>query len=85
MQSREHPQQGFRACLGILRLEKSYGKERLESACLRAFTIGAHSYKSVESILKNKLDQQLLPEKKETQTSLVLGEHEYIRGKEYFH
>lgn len=85
MQSREHPQQGFRACLGILRLEKSYGKERLESACLRAFTIGAHSYKSVESILKNKLDQQSLPEKKETQSSLALGEHEYIRGKEYFH
>ncbi len=84
MQSREHPQQGFRACLGILRLEKSYGKERLESACARAFSIGAHSYKSVESILKNKLDQQSLPEKQEMQTSLVLGEHEYIRGKEYF-
>ena len=84
MQSREHPQQGFRACLGILRLEKSYGRERLESACLRAFTIGAHSYKSVESILKNKLDQQSLPEKKETQASLVPDEHEYIRGKDYF-
>src|SRR5262249_21232018 len=54
--SRPHPQQGFRSCLGILRLGKSYGAERLEAACRRALTIGACSYKSIESILKNGLD-----------------------------
>src|SRR5499427_2359913 len=43
--SRPHPQQGFRSCLGIMRLGKSYGAERLEAACRRALTIGACSYK----------------------------------------
>src|SRR5207244_12390605 len=51
--SRPHPQQGFRSCLGIMRLGKSYGTERLDAACRRALTIGACSYKSIESILKN--------------------------------
>ena len=41
--SRPHPQQGFRSCLGIMRLGKSYGTERLEAACHRALTIGACS------------------------------------------
>lgn len=85
MQSRTHPQQGFRSCLGILRLEKTFGRDRLESACLRAVNIGAHSYKSVESILKNELDKKELPEKKENEMSLIPSDHEYIRGKGYFH
>jgi transposase len=59
--SRPHPQQGFRSCLGIMRLGKSYGAERLEAACRRALTIGACSYKSIESILKNGLDRLPLP------------------------
>ena len=58
--SRPHPQQGFRSCLGIMRLGKSYGDERLEAACQRALTLGACSYKSLESILKHALDQQPL-------------------------
>ena len=57
--SRPHPQQGFRACLGIMRLGKSYGDERLEAACRRALTLGACSYKSIESILKLGLDRHL--------------------------
>ena len=59
--SRPHPQQGFRACLGIMRLGKRYGEDRLEAACRRALRIGACSYKSIESILKHDLDQQPLP------------------------
>ena len=55
--SRPHPQQGFRACLGIMRLGKSYGAERLAAACQRALTLGACSYKSIESILKHNLDR----------------------------
>jgi len=54
--SKAHPQQGYRSCLGILRLSKSYGDDRLEKAAHRAITIGAMSYRSVESILKNRLD-----------------------------
>lgn len=85
MQSRAHPQQGFRSCLGILRFEKSVGKERLESACLRAITIGAHSYKSIESILKNNLDRSptLNPETHNA-PSAIPAEHEYVRGQDYF-
>jgi transposase len=82
MKSRQHPQQGFRACLGILRFEKSVGKERLEAACQRALDIGARSYKSVESILKNRLDQTPL-EKTET-TASIPDAHENVRGQRYF-
>lgn len=83
MASRAHPQQGFRACLGILRFEKSYGTPRLESACQRALTIGAYSYKSIESILKNGLDQQPLLRETPT-TTLIPAHHEYVRGQTYF-
>lgn len=58
--SRPHPQQRFRSCLGILRLAKGYGQQRLEAACQRALAIGAHNYKSVKSILKNGLDRQVI-------------------------
>ena len=61
--SRPHPQQGFRSCLGIMRLGKSYGDERLEAACQRALTLGACSDKSLASILKNGLDRRPLPPK----------------------
>jgi transposase len=58
LRERAHPEQGFRACVGIVRLAKSYGHERLEAACGRALEIGARSYSSVNSILKNDLDRQ---------------------------
>ena len=57
MSSRSHPQQGFRSCLGIMRLGKEFGQERLEAACVRALAIGSPRYKSVHSILQHKLDQ----------------------------
>ncbi|MBL0941814.1 MAG: IS21 family transposase [Alphaproteobacteria bacterium] len=82
MASRVHPQQGFRSCVGILRLAKSYGEDRLESACRRALHIGAHSYKSIESILKNKLDQHPLPSPSSDQA--LPDSHAYIRGQNYF-
>ncbi len=58
--NRPHPQQGYRSCLGSLRLSNLYGTQRLEAASARALAIGACSYKSVESILKNGLDRQQL-------------------------
>lgn len=51
MARRPHPEQGFRSCLGIMRLGKAYGNERLEAACQRALFINAFSYKSIQSIL----------------------------------
>jgi transposase len=80
--ARRHPQQGFRACLGILRLGKHYGEARLEAACTRALAIGATNYRSVESILKHRLDQNPLPEA--TNATLPLF-HDNIRGPDYYH
>jgi len=79
--SRPHPQQGFRPCLGIMSLEKTYGAQRLENACQRALAIGGISYKSVHAILKTGLDQKPLPSP--TQTSLVIH-HPNIRGPQYY-
>ena len=52
MRAKPHPEQGFRACLGILRLARTYGTVRLEAACHRGLSIGATSYGSIASILK---------------------------------
>ena len=82
LQSRPHPQQGFRACLGILRLQKPYSADRLEAACKRALAINSLSYKSIESILKHGLDKKPLPQK---QPELPAIEHDHVRGPEYFH
>jgi transposase len=82
IESRRHPQQGFRSCLGIIRLGKSYG-DRLEKACERAFFFGAYSYKSVESILKNNLDNQPLPSKN-IHPQATEQRHEHVRGSDYF-
>jgi transposase len=54
---RTHPEHGFRSSIGIIGLAKRYGPERLDAACGRALEIGARSYKSVTSILKNNLDR----------------------------
>ena len=80
--SRKHPQQAYRSCLGILRLSKPYGDERLEAACRRALTLGSCRYKSIESILKHRLDEQPL----EAQQELALPDtHDNIRGPAYYH
>ena len=80
--SRLHPQQGFRTCLGIMRLGKRYGAERLEAACRRAIRIGACSYKSIESILKHALDQQPLPGPPAAAPVITQSN---IRGAQYYH
>jgi transposase len=83
LSSRKHPQQGFRSCLGIMRLGKTYTDTRLEAACRRALALGAVSFKSVQSILKTGLDRQPLPETDE-QLSLPI-DHPNIRGGKYYH
>jgi transposase len=82
LNSRKHPQQGFRSCLGILRLAKSYDDQRLEAACRRAVSIGGTSYKSVASILKYNLDQKPLPGQTRTEVTI---DHKNIRGAHYYH
>jgi transposase len=81
MERRPHPEQGFRSCLGIMRLGTKYGEERLEAACKRALFMKAYSYKSVESILKNNLDGRELPSERSSGTIVI---HENVRGKTYY-
>jgi transposase len=83
LENRPHPEQGFRSCLGLLRLRKTYSPERLEAACARALQMKAYSYKNVDSILKNGLDRQPLTSSS-SQTPLPLLEHANLRGREYY-
>jgi len=83
LRSRPHPEQGFRACLGILRLARQYGTERLDAACCRGLEIGARSYGSISSILDKGLDRQPAP-RLSTAPELPL-DHPNIRGPRYYH
>lgn len=81
MDSKKHPEQGFRSCLGIIRLSKQYTPERVENACKRALSVEAYNYRSVKSILQRGLDKvAYLDERKE----IKLIEHSNIRGGEYY-
>ena len=80
--TKPHPEQGFRACLGILRLARGYGPERLEAACQRSMDIGANSYGSVLSILRNGLDRAF---RREAVPDEVVVQHSNIRGSDYYH
>ena len=80
MSDKPHPEMGYRGCLGIIRLAQKYSPQRVEAACERALLTGACRYKSVESILKNSLDQTpVLPP-----SSTVTPPHDNIRGAGYF-
>jgi len=79
---RPHPEQGYRSCLGIMRLEKLYGKDRLDAACRRALLAQARSYRHVESILKAGLDR-MEPAQAPASTS-VPTPHDNIRGRTYY-
>lgn len=81
MAERPHPEQGFRTCLGILALEKTYGRARLEAACERAGLIKARSVTSLRSILKAGLDRAFLEPEPDPQPV----RHGNIRGRSYFH
>lgn len=78
---RPHPEQGFRACLGIVRLVRGFGRERVKAACSRALDIGARTYGSVRSILNNGLDQTHAAAAAPDQPIA----HPNIRGSRYYH
>ena len=81
LESRPHPEQGYRACLGIIRLGKHYPPERLEAAARKALACGATSYRSLKSILEKGLDR--LPLQKESVPNPV-PDHTNLRGPAYF-
>jgi transposase len=79
---RPHPEQGYRSCLGILRLAKRDGPERLEAACARAGAVEARSYRHVDSILKHGLDRLATPAASPPLTLTPV--HEHLRGRDYY-
>jgi transposase len=81
LEQRSHPEQGFRACLGIIRLAGSYGRERLEAAATRAIDIGARTYGSVKSILANNLDRRPATKRSADEAPIL---HSNIRGPRYY-
>jgi transposase len=83
MADKPHPEMGYRACLGLIRLAGKYSPARMEAAAERAVLTGACRYRSVKSILQNALDRQPLPGSSTTPPPLPLP-HDNIRGAEYF-
>jgi transposase len=83
LEERRHPEQGYRSCLGILRLAKQYGHARLEAACGRAVAVRARSYRHVHSILQHGLDQLPLEVGEESRTERPA--HRNVRGADYYH
>jgi transposase len=87
LENRPHPEQGYRACLGLLNLAKHYGAGRLEAACLRALAMGSPTRKRIKSILEAKLDQhpELFPTPaSEAPASTPPATHANVRGAAYF-
>jgi transposase len=82
MANRPHPEQGYRSCLGIMRLSGRYPQPRMEAACRRALVIGARSYRSVESILAHGLETTPLPGAEPSQDPP--RQHEQLRGPSYY-
>ena len=80
MRERPHPEQGYRSSLGVLSLERRFGKERLEAACDRALTHNTVSYVSVKSILVTGLDKATV----EPATGTPAPRHDNIRGAAYY-
>lgn len=82
MDSKPHPQQGFKAVLGLIRLGDKYGTDRLNKACARALHIHSTNYQSVKSILKSGLDKKPLPVAQQQPEPI---QHQNIRGADFFH
>lgn len=83
LSDRPHPEQGYRSCLGIVRLARPYGAARVDAASLRALEIGARKYGAVKSILEKKLDREPL---RRPRTAGEVGiDHPNIRGPNYYH
>lgn len=78
--SRQHPEQAYKTCLGILCLAREYGARRLANACRLALECGSHSYRTLSNILKNRMEGETVTGLFET----PIGEHENIRGSDYY-
>jgi transposase len=80
MSRKAHPEQGFRACLGIMRLGKKVGDERLDAACRRALDVGGHSYRCVRNILERGQEHAPMT----VAEPRIARAHENLRGADYY-
>jgi transposase len=83
IKSRPHPEQGYRSCLGIMRLSKGYSASRVEAACHRALALDVCCYQSIKSILKTGKDSDPLPGDGAALMSCD-RHHQNVRGKDYY-
>jgi transposase len=81
LERRPHPEQGYRACLGLMRLGREHGADRLEAACERAERLGSYRFRTVEHILRHHQDRLPLEEPIPTRPALT---HENVRGATYY-
>ena len=81
MRHRRHPEHGFKACQGIIRLKDKYGEDRLERACQRGLRRRTFSYKSIAAILRHNLDRQV---DVEDAPDTPLPTHGNVRGSDYY-
>jgi hypothetical protein len=81
MQSKPHPEHGFRGCLGIIRLSSIYSPQRVEQASYRALQLEAYSFRSVKSMLAKGLDK-VVPFDTPQRTESI--DHENLRGETYY-
>jgi transposase len=82
LRRRPHPEQGYRSCLGLIRLSKTFDKARVEAACARALRVGTYSQRSVHAILSSGLDRE--PDTRAVEER-PLPEHANVRGPSYYH
>jgi transposase len=82
LERRRHPEQGYRACLGLMRLGRLYGGARLEAACERAEHLRAYDYRTVKNILTSAQDR--LPFDDDAAATNVTPTHDNIRGEDYY-
>lgn len=83
LDSKQHPEQSYRACLGLLRLSKKVGSTRMEAACKRANHLNIVSMRRVKSILDTGMDKLPLFENHAPEIEKVI--HQNIRGRNYYH
>ena len=79
--TKPHPEQGYRACLGLLALARSYGEARLEAASRLALALQSPRRATVKSILESGRDRRRPDETVE----LDLPTHGNVRGPGYYH
>jgi len=81
LERKQHPEQAYKSCVGILSFAKKIEKERLVKACQRALGYGAYNYKTIQTILEKELDKKDTPSETD---HLSMPFHDNIRGENYY-